>query len=90
MYLRRDSYKEFAYIYGGIHIKREIQIRSSHVSMTGFIYRERFISGVHMYLWRDSCKEFTYIYLRLHILEGIDIRSSHVSMARFIFRGAFL
>ena len=43
MYLQRDSYEEFTYIYGGIHIKEEIQIRSSHVSMTGFIYREEFI-----------------------------------------------
>ena len=43
MYLQRDSYEEFTYIYGGIHIKGEIQIRSSHVSMTGFIYREEFI-----------------------------------------------
>ena len=43
MYLYRDSYKEFTYIYGGIHMKGDIHIRSSHVSMTGLIYRERFI-----------------------------------------------
>ena len=43
MYLCKDSYKEFTYIYGGIHMKGEIHIRSSHVSMTGFIYRGRFI-----------------------------------------------
>ena len=36
-YVRRDSYKEFTYIYGGVHI------RSSHVSMKGFIDTEEFI-----------------------------------------------
>ena len=30
-YVRRDSYKEFTYIYEGIHI------RSSHISIKGFI-----------------------------------------------------
>ena len=43
MYLWRYSYREFTYIYGGIHMKGEIYIRSSHVSMTGVIYRGRFI-----------------------------------------------
>ena len=36
-YVGRDSYKEFTCIYG------EIPIRSSHISMEGFIYREEFI-----------------------------------------------
>ena len=27
-YLRRDSYKEFRYIYGGIHIEEGIYIKS--------------------------------------------------------------
>ena len=36
-YLGRDSYKEFTCIYGGIHI------RSSHVSMAIFTFREGFI-----------------------------------------------
>ena len=35
-------------------MKGEIHIKSSHVSMTGFVYREGFISRVHMYLGRDS------------------------------------
>ena len=43
MYVWRHSYKEFTYIYGGIHMKGEIHIRSSHVSMTDFIYTEGFI-----------------------------------------------
>ena len=43
MYIRTDSYKEFKYICGGIHMKGEIHIKSSYVSMTGFIYREGFI-----------------------------------------------
>ena len=43
MYLKRDSYKEFTYIYKGIHIKGEIHIRSSHVSMAGFICKGGFI-----------------------------------------------
>ena len=43
MYLWRDSYKEFTCIYGGIHIKGEIHIRSSHVSMVGFICKEGFV-----------------------------------------------
>ena len=34
MYLCRDSYKQFTYIYGGINMKIEIHIRSSHVYMT--------------------------------------------------------
>ena len=42
-------------MYGGIHI------RSSHISMGGFI------SGVHMYIWRNSYREFTYIYGGIHI-----------------------
>ena len=37
MYLWRDSYQEFTYIYGGIHIKGGIHLRSSHVSMEEFI-----------------------------------------------------
>ena len=36
-YIGRDSYKEFTCIYGGVHI------RSSHISMQGFIYSEEFI-----------------------------------------------
>ena len=60
-YVGRDSYKEFTCIYGGI------QIRSSHISMEGFIRMEGFIKGVHVYLRRDSYKEFTYIYGRIHI-----------------------
>ena len=48
-YLGTDSYKEFTRIYGGIHIEGGIHIRSSDVSMEGFIFRKRFI-GVHMYL----------------------------------------
>ena len=43
MYLWRNSYKEFTYIYGVIHIKGEIHIRSLHVPMTRFIYSEGFI-----------------------------------------------
>ena len=43
MYLWRDSYKEFTYIYGWIHMKGKIHIRNSHVSMAGFICREGFI-----------------------------------------------
>ena len=43
MYIWRDSYKEFTYIYGGINLKGEFHIRCSHVSMTEFIYREGFI-----------------------------------------------
>ena len=54
MYLWMDSYKELTYIYGGIHMKEEIHIRSSHVSMEGLIFRKGFIRGFHMYLWRDS------------------------------------
>ena len=37
MYLWRNLYKEFTYIYGGIHV------RSSHISMVGFIYKEEFV-----------------------------------------------
>ena len=57
-YVRRVSYKEFTCIYGGIDIVY------SDMFMEGFIYRQEFISGVHMYLWqdsylgRDSYKEF--------------------------------
>ena len=36
-YIARDSDKEFTCIYGGVHI------RSSHISMEGFIYSEEFI-----------------------------------------------
>ena len=43
MYVWRQSYKELTYLYGGFHMKGEIHIRSSHVSMTRFIYREGFI-----------------------------------------------
>ena len=43
MYLWRDLYKEFTYIYGAIHMKGEIHISSLHLPMTGFIYREGFI-----------------------------------------------
>ena len=43
MYLWRDSYKKFAYIYWGIQMKGEIHIKSSYLSMTGFVYREGFI-----------------------------------------------
>ena len=66
-HVRRDSYKEFTCLYGGIHI------RSSHISMEGFKCMEEFRSGVHMYLWRDSYirmnqyKEFTCIYDQIHI-----------------------
>ena len=42
MYLWRDSYKEFKYIYRMIHMKGEIHIRSSQVSMAGFICKEGF------------------------------------------------
>ena len=79
-YIWRDSYKEFTCLYGGIHI------RSSHISMEGFIYREEFISGVHMYRWkdsplgRDSYKELTHIY------GGIHKVSSYMSMDEFICR----
>ena len=38
-----DPYREVTYIYGGIHMTGEIHRRSSHVSMSGFIYREGFI-----------------------------------------------
>ena len=54
MYLWRDSYKKFTYIYGGIHVYGGIHIRSSHVSVEGFIFRKGFIQGVHLHLWRDS------------------------------------
>ena len=43
MYLWRDSYKKFAYIYWGIQMKGEIHIKSSHIYLTGFIYRDEFI-----------------------------------------------
>ena len=49
MYLKSDLYKEFTYIYQGIHIKGETDIRSSHVSMAGFICKG------------DSYKELTCI-----------------------------
>ena len=39
----RDSYKEFICIYEGIDMQGEIHIRSSHVSMEGFICEEAFI-----------------------------------------------
>ena len=42
-YAGKDSYKEFTCIYGGIHTYGGIHIRSSHISMDGFIYREEFI-----------------------------------------------
>ena len=48
-------------------------MRTSHVSMTRFIFMEGFISGVHTYLSRDSYivrnsdKEFRCIYGRIHI-----------------------
>ena len=67
MYLWRDSYKEFTYIYGGIHV------RSSHISMEGLTFRKGFIQGVHIYLWqdshvgRDSYKAFICIYDRTHM-----------------------
>ena len=86
MYLWMDSYNEFTYIDGGIHMKGEIHIRSSHVSMEGFIYREEFIRGVDLHLLRDSrlgrdsYKEFTHIY------GGIHKRSSYMSMEDFICR----
>ena len=37
MYLWRDSYNDFKYIYGGIDIKGEIDISSSHVCLEAFI-----------------------------------------------------
>ena len=40
MYLWRDLDKAFTYIYGEIHIYAGIHIRSSHVSMARFIFRE--------------------------------------------------
>ena len=43
MYLWRNPYNEFTYIYGGIHMKVEIHIRSSHVSMARFICKEGYI-----------------------------------------------
>ena len=42
-YLGRDLYKEFTCIYGGIHMKGRIHVRSSHVAMEGFIYSDDFI-----------------------------------------------
>ena len=42
-YVGRDSYKEFICIYEGIDMQGEIHIRSSHVSMEGFICEEAFI-----------------------------------------------
>ena len=80
MYLCRDSCRQFTYIYRGIHI------RSSHLSMEGLIYREEFISGVHMYLWqdspllRDSYKELTHVY------GGIHKVTSYMSMEEFLCR----
>ena len=50
MYLWRDSYKEFTYIYGGIHIQGGIHIRSLPASIAIFTFREGFIQGVHTYL----------------------------------------
>ena len=73
-------------MYTGIQMKGEIQIKSSHISMTGFIYRDEFISRVHMYLWRDSrlgrdsYKKFTHIY------GGIHKVSSYMCMEEFICR----
>ena len=52
---------------GGTHV------RSSYVSMEGFIYRKGFISGVQMYLWRDlyigrdSYKEVKCVNGEIHI-----------------------
>ena len=43
MYLSKVSYKEFTYIYGMIHMKGEIHIRSSQVSIARFICKEEFI-----------------------------------------------
>ena len=37
MYVWRDSYNEITYVYWGIHMKGDIHIRSSHISMEGFI-----------------------------------------------------
>ena len=42
-YIRRDSYKEFTCIYGGIHIEGGIHIISSKVSMATFTFGEGFI-----------------------------------------------
>ena len=82
--LGRDTYKEFTYIYGGIHIEGGIHISSSDVCMEGLIFRKGFIQGVHMYLWQDSYvgkdpyKVFTCIYA------GIHLGSSHTSIEGFI------
>ena len=43
LYIGRDSYKKVKCVYGEIHILGGIHIRSSHVSMKGFMYREGFI-----------------------------------------------
>ena len=50
MYLWTDSYKEFRYIYGGIHIQGGFHIRSLSASIARFTFREGFIQGVHRYL----------------------------------------
>ena len=42
-YIGRDSCKEFTCIYGGNHLLGEVHIRSSYLSMEGFICREGFI-----------------------------------------------
>ena len=77
MYVWRDSYNEFTYIYWRIHIKGEIHIRSSHVSMEGFISVGNIYLSRDSYIGRNSYKEFTFIY------GGIHIRSSHMSIGGF-------
>ena len=55
-------------------------IRSSDVSMEGFIKRVHIYLSKDSYVGRDSYKELTCIYV------GIGKRTSHSSMERFICR----
>ena len=57
----------------GIHMKGEIHIRSSHVSMTRFIYRGR-----------DLYQEFTCIYGGIHIRRSHMSMESFISRERLI------
>ena len=88
-YEGRDSYKEFTCIYDGIHIYGGIHIRSSHVSMEGFIQVGNIYLWRDSYIGRNSYKEFTCIYGGIHIEGTIHIRSSNVSRARFTSREGF-
>ena len=84
LYIGRNSYKEFTYIYDDIDVYGGIHTRTSHISMEGFI------NGVHTCLWRnlyvgsDSNKKF------ICICGGTHKMSSDISMEVFICREGFI